>query len=125
MITFKQNGDFTKTLKFLKKMKSSDYLLILNAYGRRGVDALSSATPMDTGKTASSWNYDITTDSSGAHIYWTNSNVNQGVSIALILQYGHGTGTGAFVSGIDYINPAIRPIFDDIANQAWKEVQSS
>lgn len=87
-----------------------------------GVDALSAATPVDTGKTAASWGYVITRTSDTATITWTNSNVNNGVPIALILQYGHGTGTGGYVKGRDYIKPAIRPVFDELANELWKEV---
>ena len=97
---------------------------VLERYGQMGVDALSSATPVDSGVTASSWTFEIEQTSKGATISWLNSNVNQNVVIALILQYGHGTGTGGYVEGRDYINPAMRPVFDKIAEQAWKEVTS-
>lgn len=96
---------------------------ILRKYGRIGVEALSSATPVDTGKTANSWHYRI--EEEGRHkvsIIWTNSNTNKGVNIALILQYGHGTRQGGYVKGIDYINPAMKPVFDAISNKAWEEV---
>ena len=95
---------------------------MLDKYGRVGVDALSSATPSDSGLTASSWSYEIEHSSSSAVIKFTNSNINKGVPIAIILQYGHGTGTGGWVQGRDYINPAIQPIFDKIVQDAWKEV---
>ena len=94
----------------------------LNHYAQMGVDALKSATPVDTGKTADSWYYEIHKSISGITIRWCNSNINEGVPIAVILQYGHGTGTGGYVEGTDYINPAIKPIFDEIADAVWKEV---
>lgn len=125
MITYHVTGDYKKTRRFLMKNKSLSLKAVLDKYGRRGVEALSKATPKDTGRTSSSWNYEITKDSEGIKIYWTNSNVNNGVPIALILQLGHGTGTGGYVQGRDYINPAIRPIFDEIAEAAWKEVKDS
>ena len=102
-------------------MKRS-YIDVLRKYGQAGVEALAAATPKDTGETAASWSYEIVQTRNGYSIFWNNSNVNRGVNIALILQYGHGTGTGGYVRGIDYINPAIRPVFDEIANAAWKEV---
>lgn len=98
---------------------------ILKKYGEQGVKALSEATPKDTGKTAASWSYKISNTSKGFKLDWTNSNTNQGVNIALIIQYGHGTSTGAYVQGRDYINPALKPIFDEIANAVWKEVTAS
>ena len=98
---------------------------ILEKYGQMGVEALRSATPIDSGKTAESWGYEISVGKEGATIYWTNTNQNKGVYIAVILQYGHGTGTGGYVQGIDYINPAIRPVFDKIAEEAWMEVVNS
>lgn len=97
---------------------------ILDKYGRLGVEYLSSNTPKRSGKTAASWDYDIEERNGDYTIVWTNSNTNQQVNIALILQYGHGTGTGGYVRGIDYINPAMKPIFDNIADDAWKEVTS-
>lgn len=125
MIVLKNKGDFSKTTNFLKKITKLDYKSILSKYGKMGVDALAKATPIDTGLTASSWSYEIVEDDGGATIYWKNSNVVKGVSIAVILQYGHGTGTGGYVEGIDYINPALRSIFEGIADDAWKEVTGS
>ena len=125
MIRFKHSGDFHNTEKFLKKARNISYKTILERFGEAGVDALASATPRQSGKTAASWGYEIKETSGGASIYWTNSNVNDGVNIAMILQYGHGTGTGGYVQGIDYINPALRPIFEQIADDAWKEITSA
>ena len=125
MIVLKNKGDFSKTTNFLKKITKLDYKSILSKYGKMGVDALAKATPIDTGLTASSWSYEIVEDDVGATIYWKNSNIVKGVSIAVILQYGHGTGTGGYVEGIDYINPALRSIFEGIADDAWKEVTGS
>lgn len=122
IIQFKQKGDFSKTEKFLKKLRKLDLDSVLDKYGKLGVDALSKATPVDTGKTAASWGYKITKARDVVTITWTNSNVNNGVPIALLIQYGHGTGTGGYVQGIDYIKPAIRPIFDDLAKALWEEV---
>lgn len=116
------SGDLSKTIKFLNRLQNNEYLNILSKYGERGVQALSAATPVDTGKTASSWYYEIQSDRNGATISWGNRNVNNGVIIALLLQYGHGTGTGGYVQGTDYINPAIKPIFEEMANECWKEV---
>lgn len=123
MITFRQKGDFSKTTRFLEKAREVVRLGDLDKYGRAGVAALSSATPVDSGKTAASWSYEITNQNGMAAITFKNSNINQGVPIAIILQYGHGTGTGGWVEGRDYINPAIQPIFDEIANQVWEEVR--
>lgn len=122
MIKFTHKGDFSKTSRFLEKAKNAVRLGELDKYGRAGVAALSSATPFESGKTASSWYYEIERQNGKVSINFCNSNFNQGVPIAIILQYGHGTGTGGWVEGRDYINPAIRPIFDEIANNAWKEV---
>lgn len=124
-IKFIHKGDFKKTDRFLNKMKKQDYLKILNKYGQIGVQALSNATPVDSGTTAASWNFEVKSSRTGATIYWTNSNINRGVNIAVILQYGHGTGTGGYVQCRDYINPAMRPVFDKIADEAWKEVTSA
>lgn len=123
MISVKQKGDFSKTEKFLKKTLGADYRNILEKYGREGVVALSNVTPMDTGLTASLWRYEIVQEGSSISVVWHNDNVQKGVNIALILQYGHGTRTGGYVVGRDYINPALRHIFDDMANAAWKEVR--
>lgn len=124
MIKFTQKGDFSKLTRFLEKAKNVVKLGDLDKYGRAGVAALSSATPTDSGKTASSWYYEIERQNGKVSINFHNSNVNQGVPIAIILQYGHATGTGGWVEGRDYINPAIQPIFDELANNAWKEVTS-
>lgn len=122
MIKITSKGDFSRTLKFLEKMKKFKIENILIKYGERGVAALASATPVDSGTTASSWGYKIVSNGESATINFTNSNVNKGVNIAIILFYGHGTGTGGFVEGRDYINPAIQPIFDQIIEEAWSEV---
>lgn len=121
-IVFKHKGNLKKTTKFLERTLKGDYLKNLDKFGREGVAALALATPVDTGKTAESWDYRIEKTTDGTKIVWTNSNVNKGVNIAIILQYGHGTGNGGYVQGRDYINPAIRPIFDRITDDAWKEV---
>lgn len=122
MISFRQKGDFSKLTRYLERVKKTARLSILDKYGREGVAALSSATPVDSGETASSWYYEVTSENESAAISFYNSNVNQGVPIAIILQYGHGTVTGGWVEGRDYINPAIQPIFDEIVDAAWKEV---
>ena len=122
MISFRQKGDFSKLTSFLERAKESVKIGDLDKYGREGVAALSSATPIDSGKTANSWNYEITNKNGSVTISFNNSNIQNGVPIAIILQYGHGTGTGGWVEGRDYINPAIQPIFDKIAEDAWKEV---
>lgn len=125
MLTFKVSGNYNKTKKFLHKSKKVRLDSILNKYGRKGVEVLSDATPKDTGLTASSWSYSISHTPNGATVSWKNSNVNNGVPIAIILQYGHGTRNGGYVQGKDYINPAMRPVFDELAKAAWKEVSSS
>lgn len=122
MIRITSKGNFDKTFRFLKKMSSFKVAKILERYGDMGVSALAAATPVDSGTTASSWSYEIVTSGEDATIYWTNDNQNKGVYIAVILQFGHGTGTGGYVQGVDYINPAIRPVFDKIAEEAWMEV---
>ena len=125
MITFRQKGDFSKTMSFLERAKESVKLGTLDRYGREGVAALSSATPVDTGLTARSWYYKIERDKNTATISFFNSNIQNGVPIAIVLQYGHGTRNGGWVEGRDYINPAIQPIFDKIAHTAWQEVTKS
>lgn len=123
MITFKQKGDFSKLTKFLEKAKEAVKLGDLDKYGRMGVEALSNATPRDTGKTADSWYYEIIQNDGSVELRFLNSNVvADWCNIAIILQYGHATGNGGWVEGRDYINPAIRPIFDQITEEAWKEV---
>ena len=122
MISFRQKGDFSKSMRFLERAKNVVRLGELDKYGRAGVAALASATPIDSGETANSWRYEIVRKNGSVSIEFHNSNIQNGVPIAIILQYGHGTGTGGWVQGRDYINPAIQPIFDDITNAAWREV---
>lgn len=124
MITISHKGDFKKSLKLLNKLTDFPIRNILEKYGKLGVDALSAATPVDTGKTAASWIYEIELSKDSYTITWSNTNVNKHVNIALILQQGHGTRNGGYVAGRDYINPAIQPIFDQIADEAWREVTS-
>lgn len=120
VLNYKHEGSDTE--KHLRKLKNFQIENVLKKFGDEGVNALASATPMDSGKTAGSWRYEIEKNRDGWSIYWVNDNINDGVNIAVILQYGHGTGTGGYVRGIDYINPAIRPVFDKIADDAWNEV---
>ena len=122
MIIIKHKGNFNNTERFLKKAIRADYLRILNEYGRRGVMALSSATPVDSGLTASSWDYEIKVSRNAFYINWTNSHIVDGVPIAIIIQYGHATKNGGYVEARDYINPAMKPIFDDMAKEIWREV---
>ena len=122
MISFRQKGDFSKLNRYLERVKESAKIGVLDKYGREGVAALASATPVETGKTANSWYYEIKRQNGSVSIEFKNSNIKDGIPIAVILQYGHGTGTGGWVQGRDYINPAIQPIFDKIADSAWKEV---
>lgn len=122
MITFRHKGDFSRTKRFMERAKEAVRLGDLDKFGREGVAALASATPVDSGLTASSWNYEIEHRKGLSRITFNNSNIQNGVPIAIILQYGHGTRNGGWVQGRDYINPAIQPIFDKMANQAWKEV---
>lgn len=122
MIGFRHKGDFSKTESYLKRLKQKRIAELLDKYGKEGVAALASATPVDTGLTASSWYYKIDIQPTFARLLFCNSNVNKGIPIALILQYGHGTGTGGWVEGRDYINPALRPIFDKLSKNAREEV---
>lgn len=122
MITFTHKGDFSRVNRFLEKALNAIKLGELDKYGRKGVDVLANATPKNTGKTAESWKYKITRSNGSATISWYNTNENKGVNIAVILQYGHGTKNGGYVRGRDYINPAIQPVFDEIAESAWKEI---
>lgn len=122
MIGFRQKGDFSKTASYLRKLRNANIVRILEKYGQEGVAALASATPVDSGTTANSWYYKVEVTNTSAILMFCNSNVNKGIPIAIILQYGHGTGTGGWVEGRDYINPALRPIFDKIVKQAWGEV---
>lgn len=122
MISFSHKGDFSKLTGFLERAKGIVHLSVLDRYGRRGVAALASATPVESGETAASWSYEIQNGDGTAAITFKNSHIVDGVPIAIILQYGHGTGTGGWVEGRDYINPAIQPIFDEIVEEAWREV---
>ena len=122
MIRIRNKGDWSITYKQLRRLQNNNYRDILESYGQKGVAALASATPKETGKTANSWRYEIELKSNQSIIHYVNDNINEGVNIALILQYGHGTGTGVYVAGRDYINPAIQPIFDTMADNVWKEV---
>lgn len=122
MISFRQKGDFSKLTSFFERVKEAVRLGKLDKYGREGVAALMSATPADSGQTARSWYYRIEHKKGSVTITFNNSNIQNGVPIAIILQYGHGTRTGGWVQGRDYINPAIRPVFDRITEYAWREV---
>ena len=122
LIEFRSKGNFENTNRFLKKLQELNLERILSKYGQEGVNALREATPIDTGKTASSWAYRIDKNAVSISLVWYNTNINKGVNIAVILQYGHGTGTGGWVEGIDYINPALRPLFEKIASDAWEEI---
>ena len=115
-------GDWKLTRNWFDRMTKLDLALIMNQFGKEGVSALKAATPSRSGETAASWNYEVTRTGNSWKITWTNSHVNNGVNIAVILQYGHGTRNGGYVVGRDYINPAIRPVFDKITKKAWKEV---
>ena len=122
MITFRHKGDFSKLTRFLERAKNVVKIGDLDKIGKAGVDALASATPVDTGLTASSWYYEIENKNGSIEIRFNNSNIQNGVPIAIILQYGHGTRNGGWVEGRDYINPAIQPIFDKLSKEAWEEV---
>ena len=122
MLTIRQKGDFSKLTRYLVNVKQINKKIDLDKYGREGVAALESVTPVDTGLTARSWYYEIERSNNEASITFYNSNIQNGIPIAIILQYGHATGTGGWVEGRDYINPAIQPIFDKIAKKAWEEV---
>lgn len=123
-ISLKIDGKFTKTERYLRKLRSKDFTQILKKYGEEGKQALEASTPIDSGETAKSWGYQIDQSNGQVAISWTNSHFNKGVQIAVILQYGHGTGTGGYFKGRDYINPTMRPVFDRIAEEAWKEINS-
>jgi hypothetical protein len=125
MISFNHHGNFKNTEKFFARALKSGYMQMLEKYGQAGVRALAAATPRESGETAGSWSYSISESNGKVSLYWENSNVVDGVNIAIILQYGHGTRNGGFVKGRNYINPAIRPIFDQLASEAWKEVTAT
>lgn len=116
------SGDWSETEKFLKRLGKPNYQSILNDYGRRGVAALRASTPKDSGETAMSWNYTVRTTAKGWEIAWTNDNKNDGALIAILIQHGHGTRNGGYVQGRDFINPAIRPVFDGLARDVWRKV---
>lgn len=122
VIEMRQSGDFKKNLTFLTNLRKKSIRPILEKYGQKGVEALAEATPKATGKTAASWSYEIKMEKTGAVLSWKNANVVDGVPIAVILQYGHGTRNGGYVQGVDYINPAMKPVFDAIRDELWKEV---
>ena len=123
MITFKQKGDFLTLTAYMNKLKARKYAKVFDRYGAIGVQELASATPVDTGVTAGSWYYKVKNQNGTVSLSFCNSNINKGVPIAIILQYGHGTRNGGWVEGRDYINPAIRPVFDKLANELWEEVK--
>lgn len=125
MITIESSGSFKNTEDFLTKMSKGNILKTLQQYGQQGVDALSNATPVDSGVTAASWNFTVESSRGSYSITWTNSHVVAGAPVAIMLQYGHGTGTGGWVQGRDYINPAIKPVFDRISEGVWKAVKSA
>lgn len=122
---FTHSGDFKNIEKFLTKVMKNDFYTDLDKYAQEGVNALSAATPKDSGQTASSWGYELEIGGDTAKITWTNTNRNGNVNIAIILQYGHGTGTGGYVQGYDYINPATKVVMDRIAEDVWKKVTSA
>lgn len=124
MFTLESSGSFENTEKFLNRMSKGDIFAALDRYGQEGVAALASATPRESGETANSWSYEIVKDGRSYSIIWNNSNVVGGTPLAVMLQVGHGTGTGGYVAGRDYINPALRPIFDRIAEDVWREVMA-
>lgn len=125
MISVFHSGSYSNLEKFLRFIDQEKYIRTIHEYAKKGVEALSAATPVDSGKTASSWKSEVIIGTNSINIYWTNDNINNGVNIAVILQYGHGTRNGGYVQGRDYINPAIRPVFDKMANELWREVMSA
>lgn len=122
MIRFRHKGSFARTERFFHRARRASFFSSLEELAQAGVDALSRATPVDSGLTAQSWDYEIRNEQGKVSIFWKNSNQNKGVPIAVIIQYGHGTGNGGYVEGVDYINPALKPIFEQIAGKVWKEV---
>lgn len=122
MVSVHLKGRWEKTHQWINRMLKRDYMKVVERYAKKGVEVLRDATPKDSGKTANSWTYNIEEKNGEISIVWTNTNENEGVNIALILQYGHGTGTGGYVTGIDYINPAMRPFFEYAIGDIWKEI---
>ena len=125
MISFTVTGSFKNTDAFLRKMSRLDILSVLNSCGRDGVEALTKGTPLESGLASDSWSYRVSSGRGGHTIEWLNNDVENGFPVAIMLQYGYGTGTGGYVQGRDYINPAMRPIFDQIATRVWKVVTSA
>ena len=122
LVVMKQSGSLKNFEGFLYKNRKRRIYQLLNEYGKQGVELLRDATPVDTGKTATGWDYEIEVNSHGISLYWVNNNVNEGVPIAILIQYGHATRSGSYVQGVDYINPALRPLFESMATKLWKEV---
>jgi hypothetical protein len=122
---FSSGGSTKKTQAFLEAMVRQNIFESLSAFGQQGVDALASVTPIETGLTASSWGYEIIENEGGIRINWTNDHIEDGVNIAVLIQYGHGTGTGGYISGIDYINPSMQPVFDQVIMDLWRRVSSA
>lgn len=125
MVHITTSGSFDKTMKFLRTLGEDDIFKILDSYGQTGVDLLSSATPVETGETAGDWGYEVEHKKGRHALIFYNTHDNEGVNIAIIIQYGHGTGTGGYVEGIDYINPVIRPLFDKLSEEVWREVRNA
>lgn len=125
MIRVESKGSFAKTEKFLYAMQKAEAFRILNKYGKEGVNALAAATPVDTGLTADSWEYEVVYKNGRYSIIWSNTNVETGIPVAILIQYGHATGTGGWVEGMDYINPSIKPLFDKIADNVWERVKNA
>lgn len=122
MVSFRQKGDFSRLRRYLKRVNNAVNAIDWDAFGKEGVAALASATPVDSGKTANSWRYEVIHSKGTSTIAFYNDNIQNGVQIAIIIQYGHATRSGGWVEGRDYINPAIQPIFDKITKKAWREV---
>lgn len=122
LVVMKQSGSLKNFEGFLYKNRKRRLYQLLNEYGKQGVELLRDATPVDTGKTATGWDYEIEVNSQGVSLYWVNSNVNEGVPIAILIQYGHATRKGTYVQGVDYINPALRPLFESMGEKLWKEM---
>ena len=125
VLVFEAKGDWKRTNTFLKRLLNQDVGSILNKYGKLGVLALAQATPKDTGTTAASWWHKVEKTKEGYRLVWTNSNLSDGIPVAMLIQYGHGTRGGTYVEGIDYINPALAPIFEELADALWKEVTNA
>ena len=123
-VYFTHKGNFNKVEKYFNKLLNREYLNIIDQYAQQGLAVLCSATPKDSGRTADCWSYEIRSEIGATSLVFTNSNENKGVNIAVILQYGHGTRNGGYVQGIDYINPALEPVLQQIADACFKEVTS-